>query len=258
MLSRAILGALVAAAVAFAARRIGSLSLSGAIAATIAGACAIAAGWSWGIILLAFFIVSTALSRLGDAKKGEIVGAVMGKGGTRDASQAIANGGISVAAAIAFLVSASPVWYAVGIGALAASAADTWATEVGTLAGGAPILITTGERVPPGTSGGITLLGTLAGIAGALFMAAAALAAGWPVLFLATAAGGVAGMFVDSILGATLQARRLCEPCGRFTERAVHGCGTPTKHAGGIKGFDNDAVNLVCSGVGGLIALALS
>jgi uncharacterized membrane protein len=146
----------------------------------------------------------------------------------------------------------------VGVGALAAAAADTWATEIGTLFGGEPISIVSGKRVPPGTSGGVTLVGTLAAAGGATFVAAAASLANWPVPLAAAAVGGMAGALTDSFLGATVQSRRWCDVCGKSTERLVHDCGTPTRHTGGVVDFDNDAVNAACSGVGALIALVLS
>ena len=102
------------------------------------------------------------------------------------------------------------------------------------------------------------MLGTVAAAGGALFIGAGATLANWPVPFAAVALGGMAGALTDSILGATLQARRWCEACAKSTERLVHSCGTPTRHAGGVAGFDNDAVNAVCSLVGALVALVLS
>ena len=161
-------------------------------------------------------------------------------------------------AALGSLFLPAPMWNAVAAGSLAASATDTWATEVGTLAGGEPVSITSASKVPPGTSGGVTLVGTTAGAGGALFIAAVATLANWPLPFAAVALGGMAGALADSILGGVLQARRWCDLCAKSTERLVHSCGTPTRHAGGLAGFDNDAVNAVCSGVGALVTLLLS
>jgi uncharacterized protein (TIGR00297 family) len=255
---RVVSGAVLSILAAFAARRARTLAATGAIAAAFVGTISIAAGWSWGALLVAMFISSTALSRFGQRKKAERVGSTVEKGGERDATQVLANGGVYAAAALGSLVHPSLMWYAIGAGALAASAADTWATEVGTLAGRDPVSIISGKSVAAGTSGGISLAGTAAGAAGALFIAAMAEVAGWPVPFLAVAMGGIAGALADSLLGATVQARRWCERCGKPTERLVHSCGTPTRHAGGLVGFDNDAVNAVCSGVGALVALLLS
>ena len=255
---RALAGAVVAGTVVGAARLTRSLSPTGAVAGVIAGTLAVAAGWSWGVLLLSLFVTASALSKLGARRKAELIGPVVEKDAERDAWQVLANGGVYVGAALGFLLSPSPSWYAAGAGALAASAADTWATEVGTLAGGRPFSIVTGVRVPPGTSGGISLIGSLTGVAGALFIAAAATLAQWPVSFTAVALGGLAGALTDSLLGATLQARRWCEVCAKSTERQVHDCGAPTRHAGGLRGFDNDVVNLVCTTVGAIACRLLS
>lgn len=258
MLARAVAGCLVAVSVAFVARRTRTLSTSGMVAAAVVGTLAIAAGWAWGFLLLSHFVTSSGLSKLGERKKAERVGPVVQKGGERDARQVLANGGLYAVAALGHLVFPSPVWYAMGAGALAASAADTWATELGTLSGGEPVSIISGRRVPPGTSGGVTVTGTVAGVGGALFIGAAATLANWPVPFAAAALAGVSGALADSLLGAILQARRWCDLCAKSTERLVHSCGTPTRHAGGVAGFDNDAVNAACSGVGALVAILIS
>lgn len=182
----------------------------------------------------------------------------MAKSGARDGWQVTANGGLFAAAAVASLVSRSPIWFAIAAGALAASAADTWATELGTLLGGEPRSIVSGKRVPAGTSGGISLAGSVAALGGAAFIALMATLAQWPVPIHAVVAGGVAGMLADSLVGATIQERRWCDACGASTERSVHGCGTFTRQAGGIAGIDNDAVNLICSWVGALVTLVMS
>lgn len=258
VLTRIASAAVLSVLAAFAARRAHTLAMTGAIAAAVVGTISLAAGWSWGALLIAMFISSSALSRFGQRKKAERVGSTVEKGGERDATQVLANGGVFAAAALGSLVAPSPMWYAIGAGALAASTADTWSTEVGTLVGGDPVSIISGRRVAAGTSGGISLFGTAAGAGGALFIAALATVAAWPAPFLAVAVGGMAGALADSLLGATVQARRWCDRCGKPTERLVHSCGTPTRHAGGLAGFDNDAVNAVCSGVGALVALLLS
>jgi uncharacterized protein (TIGR00297 family) len=244
--------------VALAARRTRTLSRSGAVAGALVGTICMAAGWSWGALLLSLFVSASALSRIGEVKKATRVDSVVEKGGERDAGQVLANGGVFAIAALGQLASPSPLWLAIGAGAIAASTADTWATEVGTLVTRDPASILSGKRVPPGTSGGVTVAGSLAAVAGSVFIAAEATLATWPVSFAAVAVGGMVGALTDSVLGATLQARRWCEPCAVSTERLVHTCGTSTRHAAGVEGFDNDVVNAVCSAVGALVALAMT
>jgi uncharacterized protein (TIGR00297 family) len=258
MLTRAAVGALLSVVIALAARRARVLATSGAIAASAVGTISLAAGWSWGALLLAMFVSASALSRLGERQKAQRVGAIVEKSGERDATQVLANGLVYALAALGSLICACPVWYAFGVGALAASASDTWATEIGTLARTNPRSIISGKRVAPGTSGGISLLGTVASGGGALFIGVIGALAGWPVPFAAIVLGGVAGALADSLLGATVQARRWCDLCEVSTERTVHSCGKPTRHSGGLLELDNDAVNAVCSGVGALVTLLLS
>ena len=172
--------------------------------------------------------------------------------------QVAANGGLFTGAAMASLMSPSTIWLAIGIGALAASAADTWGTELGTLAGGEPRSIVSGKRVPAGTSGGITLAGSAASVAGAAFMAVLGMLLKWPVPVYVIVASGLAGAVADSLAGALIQERRWCASCSGLTERPIHVCGARTKRVGGIAGFDNDVVNLLCSFVGALVALVMS
>ena len=258
MIARVATGLAIAGVIAIAAWAARALTPRGAIAATIVGAAAIAAGWSWGVLLLAFFVSSSALSRAGVDIKNRRTSGIVEKSGARDAVQVIANGAIFGITAVASIIAPSDAWLAAGAGALAASTADTWATEIGTLAGGTPRLVTTWRTVPPGTSGGVTAAGTLGMIAGSAFLTLVAAAVAWPRhVVAATLVGGVAGAVADSLAGATIQARRRCSSCDAMTERTIHSCGTPTVHAGGIPWLSNDAVNLLCGTVGASTAVAV-
>jgi uncharacterized protein (TIGR00297 family) len=258
LLVRAGAGLLLAAAIAFAARRARALSPSGAVSAAALGTIGIAAGWSWGALLILFFAASSALSRHRLNTKEERTAAIVAKGGERDALQVLANGGLFVLAALASLLWPSSAWSAFGAGALAAATSDTWATEVGTLARRPPRSIITGRPVPAGTSGGVSLPGTVAALVGAGFIAFCARLVGWsPATAWAALIGGVAGSTADSLLGATLQARRWCVPCGAATERTTHPCGAATVPAGGVGWLDNDRVNLLSGLIGAVVGLAV-
>lgn len=257
LLDRATLGAVLAAVIAFIAYKARTLTRGGAVVAFVAGTLSVAAGWSWGFLLVGLFVTASILSKIGAARKEEFVGAVVEKSGARDAWQVAANGSVYAAAAAGAVCCGGSTWHALGIGALAASTADTWSTEIGTL-GGAPRLIISGKIVPVGTSGGISLAGSAAAFAGAAAAALAAVGFGWPVSFLAAFAGGIAGGFGDSLLGATVQSKRWCEECRVSTEQKVHTCGSQTARAAGLTWLDNDGVNFVATIIGGLVALSFS
>jgi uncharacterized membrane protein len=147
---------------------------------------------------------------------------------------------------------------AAALGALAASAADTWATEIGSLATTPPRSIISGRAVPAGTSGGVNLLGITAMFGGSAFVVLAARLLSIDAPVAAGIAGGVCGALADSVAGATMQARRWCDRCEQGTEQMVHRCGTPTRHAGGLAAMDNDVVNLIATIVGGAVAALLA
>ena len=221
------------------------------------GAACVAAGWRWGALLITYFVASSLLSRWREDVKTQRTAAVVAKGGERDAVQVLANGGIYATAAVLTLLHPSPLLDAIALGALAAATADTWGTEIGTMARGTPRLVTTWREVPAGTSGAISTAGSIATLAGALFIGGVALLFGWrgaPVA--AGMLGGIMGATTDTLLGATVQARRWCDRCALPTERRLHSCGAPTRSAGGIAWLDNDRVNLAAVMAGALVAAA--
>lgn len=257
-MDRALAGLLLAGALAFGARAARALSRGGAIAALAVGTAATIAGWAWAIVLITFFLTSTALSRFKRAAREARIGGIVEKGDERDTFQVLANGGVFATAALVAAATGRPAWAAAALGALAAAAADTWATEVGTLAGGLPRSIVSLEPLPPGTSGAVTVPGTLASIAGAAFITAVAHLTGIRSAPVAVFVGGVAGSLADSLVGATIQERRWCDGCSEPTERRTHSCGRNTRIIGGVPGARNDFVNVVCTLVGAAVAAAIT
>lgn len=197
------------------------LTTAGATAAlAVGGATVWGVGWRGFGLLLAFFVSGSLLTQ---------------GGGRRNARQVVANGGVAAAAA---LLAAWPAF----AGAIAAATADTWATEIGAYSSTPPWLITSGAPVTRGANGGITLLGTVGGVAGAAVIGAlfwllgpratgpGSAHPGWGAVIVAGA--GVLGMLLDSLLGATAQ--------GSFEDGWL----------------DNDAVNLAMTLAGAGIAAA--
>ncbi len=260
MLMQIIIGFILAILVAILAWRAGSLSNSGATAAALTGGLIFGlGGLSWAVLLLAFFITSSALSRAFKKRKTSLV-EKFSKGDRRDWGQVLANGGLGALLAVGFYIPPHHAWLWLAFaGAMAAVNADTWSTELGVVSPVAPRMITTSRQVERGTSGGITLVGTLAALAGALLVAGLAVifspSLGWLAAFGAITLGGLAGALIDSILGASVQAIYWCPTCKKETERyPLHTCGTPTHQVRGLKWINNDLVNVACSIAGAAIS----
>ena len=258
MITRALAGVLLAGAIALAARKTRSLSTTGAFAALVVGTAATIAGWGFAIVVITFFIVSSALSRIRRAAREARIAGIVEKGDERDALQVLANGGVFAVAAITYALTSNPAFAIAALGALAGAAADTWATEIGTLAGGVPRSIVSLSELPPGTSGGVTLVGTAASVVGAFLVALVSYLTGVAFSPVAVFVGGIAGSIGDSLIGATVQERRWCDTCDKATERRVHICGSATRVVGGVSGLRNDFVNVLCTVIGAVVAVAVA
>lgn len=270
-IQRWLIGLILSTAIGGVGYRNESLSGSGVLGATVVGTLVFGAGgWIWGVVLVVFFASSSLLSRFRESEKA-VLAEKFAKTGRRDLGQALANGGWAAVLAILFALRPSPLLFAAFVGAIATVNADTWATELGVLSGSPPHRITTGQVVPPGTSGGVTLLGTAAALAGALLIGLAAealqLAAGWwsgegaaqwtAWIALAAGLGGLLGALFDSLLGASFQRIYWCEECREETERRVHSCGTRSQPIRGWEWLNNDVVNFVSSVVGSGVTASL-
>jgi uncharacterized protein (TIGR00297 family) len=181
---------------------------SGAVAGGIACFALFAGAGPGAFATLAALFVMTWLSTwLGYRRKQELGLAEHREG--RNARQVLANLAIAGLGAFLFGATENGAWMVAAIAALAEAATDTVASEIGQSLRRDALLITTGQRVPAGTDGGITILGTVAGLMAGVVLAAVATLGGilthremWiPVL------SGFVGMLADSLLGATIQRR---------------------------------------------------
>ncbi len=256
---------IVIGGIAFARR---SLSESGWLGAILVGTLTFGfGGWPWGLTLIVFFVSSSILSHYKESIKERRAAEKFAKGGRRDFFQTIANGGLGALCAVAYaLGNQPPALLAAFVGLMATVTADTWATELGVLSPHQPRLITTRQPVPPGTSGGVTLMGTTAAAAGGLLIGITMFLFSWLALpgaplpwwmIVAGILGGLGGAMFDSLLGATVQAIYVY-PDGRETERRIARDGTPNRFLRGWRWMDNDLVNLISSVGGAVIAIIIA
>jgi uncharacterized protein (TIGR00297 family) len=261
--ARAVLGLVVAGLIAFAGLRTRALTRSGAVAAIFVGVAVYAgAGLACAVALIVFFATGSALSHAG-------ANGASGSGARRDARQVLANGGV---AALCAVVSAAFRWLGLlhaadglalaAIVSIAGVAGDTWASEVGSRAGGRPRLITTFAEVQPRTNGAVTWLGSAAAVAGGALVGLTAgtfgFGGGAAVGAAIGAASGLVGSTIDSLLGASVQSIWYCRACDGPSDVPSHSCGAAAAHVRGIIGVDNDAVNALTSAcLAGLAAAAV-
>lgn len=252
-------GILLGGLVALLAWRAGALSKSGAWAAAITGGLIFGlGGLPWAALLLTFFVTSSGLSLAFKRRKSRLQ-EKFSKGHRRDWGQVAANGGLGALLAVVAVLAperfSGGLWLAF-VGAMAAVNADTWATELGVLSPTPPRMITSGKAVERGSSGAISLVGSLAALCGAALVGLVGVifsTAPFLPILAAAVFGGMIGSFFDSFLGATVQAIYWCPSCQKETERTPrHLCGATVQPLRGWRWLNNDWVNFACSLAGAL------
>jgi uncharacterized protein (TIGR00297 family) len=154
--------------------------------------------------LISLFVLTFVATRFGRRRK-EARGLAEARSGRR-ASQVAAN--LGVAALCAAMGRYGAGWYGGCLAALAEATADTVSSEVGQALGGTTWLITKFRRVQAGRDGGVSVAGSLAGVAGAgvVVMVGSQLLANWRNM-LVVLVSACAGLAFDSFLGATVEER---------------------------------------------------
>jgi uncharacterized protein (TIGR00297 family) len=184
----------------------GAVSRSGFLGGVVVGTTILACGgWSAWALLFGFFVLGSAATRLGYARKAR-EGLAQEDRGRRGSKHALANCGTALGLSIAIAVFPEhAITFGLGIAAAFATAlSDTLGSEIGQLYGRTPFLPTTFRRVAPGTEGAVSLEGTLAGVAGSVVMGAIGWLSGiYGIVGLAfVAVGAFVGTLVESYVGA--------------------------------------------------------
>eukprot|EP00584_Thalassiosira_punctigera_P024705 CAMPEP_0172554266 /NCGR_PEP_ID=MMETSP1067-20121228/53841_1 /TAXON_ID=265564 ORGANISM="Thalassiosira punctigera, Strain Tpunct2005C2" /NCGR_SAMPLE_ID=MMETSP1067 /ASSEMBLY_ACC=CAM_ASM_000444 /LENGTH=312 /DNA_ID=CAMNT_0013342599 /DNA_START=279 /DNA_END=1214 /DNA_ORIENTATION=+ len=295
---RTFLGVLLAKNISSSGLKKGSLSQSGALSAFLVASLSLATSWRNGITLLAFYLTSSKLTRVGSNRKGKLEEGAT-EGGERGAMQVFACSLIGVICAsmrrifagsdgpllLGGSATTSPGAALLGdrmtlayVAFFSCCAGDTWASELGVLSKSLPrLIIKPWKKVPPGTNGGISLVGLGASAAGGMLMGslhgifvpggiASFLPFNWQsvlsaislsqfrrevlVLTFVGFVGGFGGSLVDSLLGATVQATFYDEETKKIAKRP----GPTTTKVGGCGFLSNEMVNVVSTAISALVA----
>ena len=188
----------------------GTVTATGALTGMLIGTLIVlGGGWgAWGV-LMATFVAASMCTRMGQARK-TAAGIAEERGGRRGPGNAIANTGLAAWACVLAIGMTDPTLALLAcVAALATAGSDTVASEIGKAYGRRTVQLTNLRRVPPGTTGAVSLEGTAAGIASAAGLATLGAwwgVVGWASVPVITVAATFAS-FIEGVLGATLEAR---------------------------------------------------
>ncbi|UBF27608.1 TIGR00297 family protein [Kovacikia minuta CCNUW1] len=201
-------------------------------------------GWQGYVVVMVYFLVGSAVTRVGMAQK-EAEGIAEKRSGARGPENvwgsALTGALCAIAAFIVpwlnlgssgqWLVSLLVLGY---VASFSTKLADTCASEIGKAYGQRTFLITNLQPVPRGTEGAVSLEGTLAGIVASIALALVGWAVGlislWMVAVCAVAAFVATNL--ESVIGATLQSR--------------------------FNWLTNEVVNIVNTLIGAIVAMAIA
>lgn len=236
-----------------------ALSLSGVMGTFMVGFVVFHGFGLKGLFLLgAFFLSSSLWSLFGKEKKIQAQ-EKNEKSERRDLLQVFANGGIPAVASVFYLIDANNVWLIIFCTSIAAANADTWASEIGTLSKSKPYHAFTLKQVDAGSSGAVSMLGTLAAFIGSIlisFISFLFWGAIGTYMFVAITILGFLGNIIDTILGATIQVTYRCQRCMMVTEKKIH-CNQSTEYLRGLRFMNNEFVNVSAILVASIFAFLL-
>lgn len=229
----------------FAVLKMRWLEISGALSAALLGFFVWRfAGWLFLVPLAWFLLSSSLIGRL--LKSSHDSGFEKKHGKARDWVQVLSNSWLFLLLAILvgilpeFSDSIIPKLYAV----MAIATADTWASEIGGKLSNNVVYLYNFKKHPKGISGGLSLSGTLAGLAGAMSTALIAYIFGHAEnlneILLITIIG-FSGMLFDSILAAFLQQRHHNSKLNIYSDEARESF----IYEKGYRILTNDQVNLI-------------
>lgn len=168
--------------------------------------------------------------------------------GTRNEIQLVSNCGVAIIAISLYGITSNEAFLIGFFAAIAEAIGDSVASDIGVLSESEPIDICTFRKIQKGMSGGISALGSCMGVMICVYTALVymVLYAGAISNVFVIVVSGLAGIFLDSVLGSRVQVQYVCTECGKYTEKEIH-CGKNTRYVRGMTFFCNSRINLLCN-----------
>ena len=226
-----------------------SLTFDGVIAAIILDVViSISLGNFGFVILLAFFalgILTDKIKKAGEKREQKATCHKKTRGETRNCIQVISNGGVGGVASLLYLLTGERMFLIAFVASVCEALADTAASGIGSLSKTAFDVFRM-KRCDKGLSGGVSIIGTVASLIGALLIALIAMFFGAITLteVLIVSLCGFLGCAFDSLLGSVAQIKYKCALCGKITEKRTH-CENTAVYYSGLKFVDNNTVNFL-------------
>ena len=231
------------------------LTAGGGMAAALVGTAVMWGGGLEAGVPLAFLFVSGSILSAATARRSASHSPATT---ARDHRQVLANGTWAAVGGAALAVQYPIAGWSMLAASLTAAQADTWSTEFGSFSRQLPRSIVGGRQVVPGTSGGVTWVGSAGGVAGATIMGVTVWVVGpSPAIAIVATVAGILAMLFDSLLGATVQAIYTCTGCGAETETQTHPCDSPLQLTRGRGWITNDTVNFLATGAAAALGIVI-
>lgn len=244
----------ITALIVFAAWFLNSITASAALSAFALGVLLFFFGGDivyWALI--EFFVLGSAISKFKKKAKNEAE-KLHNRQGSRTPVQVLANGLAPLLFCVVYYYTKDEAFLLAAFSCLASANADTFSSEIGMTSKKQPVSIITLKPIQKGISGGVSPLGVFSGLVGSAFIALAAAVNFGLYGFLTVTVFGFAGSVLDSVLGATIQAKYKLEDGSGLTERPEIGNKKLTK-ASGFAFVNNDTVNFISILFSGLACL---
>lgn len=235
----------------------GTIDKSGLIAGILVGLFfALSGGLIAVSMLLTFFVIGSIFTKYKYSYK-ERIGAAEPRGGARGWRSVLSNLFFPSLALLLYQYTGSQKYFIAFLSSISCSLADTLASELGSLDSRGAWLISNFRKVPHGTSGAVSIIGTTSGFIGSFLIPLEAFLLGmvsFNSFLLASLLGFLSSIF-DSLLGATIQAKYYCEDLERIVEDPSV-CESSCFRLTGLPWVDNHVVNLISTGFGFFLAVA--